>query len=433
MAEYNLGRVAFIDKGYYSAEETYSKWDFVTTVDSTYLFVGTTPQIGKPVTDTNFWRCIANGKPATLAAALAQSAATLANTKAGLANDAAVLANELSSHPLTIQNDYWFRWNPETNIYENTGVKAKGDAFVYSDFTAEQLLALKGDSVEIVNNLTTGGAAKALSAEQGKILQDRNNQIVDDDGYFITDNNGNVVFEINKSGEISFTKLSQKTSQALSKNKISYDLIWCSIGTSITWFYLNENNFEHGYQWYVNEKFNFKQIKNIGVSGQNALQFSTTASINNITFADLYTIEHGTNDFLLNSPIGTFSDYLNNTGGATFYGAYRLIINKINTVNPRAVIVFTTPNKLKDYTREWDIINTAGHFLSDYANAIREIAEYNSSSIADCFNESGITKTTYTYYTLDGVHPNDSGHKAMAGLIIKELNKKTILWENRLL
>ena len=290
-----------------------------------------------------------------------------------------------------------------------------------------------GSAIEIVNDLTTGGVTKALSAEQGKILQDRNNQIVDDEGYFITDNNGNVVFEINKSGETSFTKLSQKTSQTLSKNKISYDLIWCSIGTSITWFYLNENVFEHGYQWYVNERFNFKQIKNIGVSGQNALQFSTTASINNITFADLYTIEHGTNDFLFNSPIGTFSDYLNNTGGATFYGAYRLIVNKINAINPRAVIVFTTPNKLKDGTKEWDIINTAGHFLSDYANAIREIAEYNSSSIADCFNESGINKSTYTYYTIDGVHPNDNGHKAMAGLIINELNKKTILWGNRLL
>ena len=71
MAEYNLGRVAFVDKGAYSIEETYSKWDFVTTVDSTYLFIGTTPQIGKPVTDTNFWKCIENGKHSKLAAAAA--------------------------------------------------------------------------------------------------------------------------------------------------------------------------------------------------------------------------------------------------------------------------------------------------------------------------------------------------------------------------
>ena len=56
MAEYNLGRVAFVDKGAYSAEETYSKWDFVTTVDSTYLFIGMIPQIGKPVTATGFWK-----------------------------------------------------------------------------------------------------------------------------------------------------------------------------------------------------------------------------------------------------------------------------------------------------------------------------------------------------------------------------------------
>ena len=129
MAEYNLGRVVFFDKGAYSPEETYNKWDFVTTVDSTYLFIGTTPQIDKPATDTSFWKCIADGKPATLAAAaadlakeaanssatlasdkavLAQSAATLANTKAGLANDAAVLATEkaaLADSKATLANE----------------------------------------------------------------------------------------------------------------------------------------------------------------------------------------------------------------------------------------------------------------------------------------------------------------------------------------
>ena len=115
MAEYNLGRVAFVDKGAYSPEETYNKWDFVTTVDSTYLFVGTTPQIGKPVTDINFWKCIADGKPATLAAAAADlakeaanNAATLANEKAGLANDAAVLATDkagLADSKATLANE----------------------------------------------------------------------------------------------------------------------------------------------------------------------------------------------------------------------------------------------------------------------------------------------------------------------------------------
>ena len=88
MAEYNLGRVAFFDKGVFSLTETYNKWDFVVTSDSTYLFIGETPQIGKPVTDTNFWKCIANGKPATLAAAAAEVATQAANTAATNADNA---------------------------------------------------------------------------------------------------------------------------------------------------------------------------------------------------------------------------------------------------------------------------------------------------------------------------------------------------------
>jgi len=69
MAEYNLGRVAFYDKGAYSNTESYEKWDFVTTDDSTYLYINDLPSIGKAVTNTDYWKCIADGKPSTLAAA----------------------------------------------------------------------------------------------------------------------------------------------------------------------------------------------------------------------------------------------------------------------------------------------------------------------------------------------------------------------------
>ena len=69
MASYNLGRVAFLDRGVFSLTETYSKWDFVTTVDSTYLCISETAITGQDVLDTTYWKCIADGKPATLAAA----------------------------------------------------------------------------------------------------------------------------------------------------------------------------------------------------------------------------------------------------------------------------------------------------------------------------------------------------------------------------
>ena len=57
----------------------------------------------------------------------ANNAANNANTKAGLADTAATLAIEVAEHPDTIVNEYWWKWNTTTNVYENTGIKAKGD------------------------------------------------------------------------------------------------------------------------------------------------------------------------------------------------------------------------------------------------------------------------------------------------------------------
>lgn len=74
--ETKIARVAFMDRGVYSAETEYSKWDFVTTEDSTYLYIGETSATGKPVTDTAYWKCIADGKQATAAAELADTART---------------------------------------------------------------------------------------------------------------------------------------------------------------------------------------------------------------------------------------------------------------------------------------------------------------------------------------------------------------------
>lgn len=90
-AETKIARVAFMDKGAYSAITEYSKWDFVTTADSTYLYIGESPAIGKPVTDTAYWKCIADGKQATEAAGLADTArvnlTNAVNDKMGEADD----------------------------------------------------------------------------------------------------------------------------------------------------------------------------------------------------------------------------------------------------------------------------------------------------------------------------------------------------------
>lgn len=58
----------FVDRGTYSGVTTYSKWDMVHTTDSTYVSK-IDNNVGNAVDDPNSWVCIANGKPATEAAA----------------------------------------------------------------------------------------------------------------------------------------------------------------------------------------------------------------------------------------------------------------------------------------------------------------------------------------------------------------------------
>lgn len=63
----NLGQVAFVDKGVYSGEATYRRFNFVVTEDSCYLSLKD-QNTGHPVTDAAWWRCLAKGSQATEAA-----------------------------------------------------------------------------------------------------------------------------------------------------------------------------------------------------------------------------------------------------------------------------------------------------------------------------------------------------------------------------
>lgn len=87
----NLGQVAFVDKGTYSDTVTYKRFHFVVTDDSCYLSLKE-DNTGHPVSDPEWWRCIANGKQATEAARKALDAAGRAIEAASLANSGAVRA-----------------------------------------------------------------------------------------------------------------------------------------------------------------------------------------------------------------------------------------------------------------------------------------------------------------------------------------------------
>lgn len=59
MAELDLGRIRFFDRGEYSFGTEYVLWDFVTSNGSTYLYINKESSTGKPLTDEFYWKCLA--------------------------------------------------------------------------------------------------------------------------------------------------------------------------------------------------------------------------------------------------------------------------------------------------------------------------------------------------------------------------------------
>lgn len=130
MAEGNirLGKVAFVDKGTYSAANTYNTFDFITTDDSCYLCIKDGNK-GHALTETTWWKCIARGTTATAAAKKAEDAAKLANEKATAADSAAGKAVEATNNANAKANEAHEKAE-EANTAKNNANEATGDARV---------------------------------------------------------------------------------------------------------------------------------------------------------------------------------------------------------------------------------------------------------------------------------------------------------------
>lgn len=249
------------------------------------------------------------------------------------------------------------------------------------------------------------------------------------------------------------------------------DVTWMAIGDSIT--YMNgrpelcKNRISKGYMDDVVEKLPYIHFTNNGHSGWTAQGIAKNIDNLNMVKSDIYSVFLGTNDWWTGLPIGTFSDYQNNTGTQTVYGSYRIIIDKIRSLNPNAMIILLTPLHRTDYVDlnnpsiyiHGDYQDKDGIFLSQYADAIKAIANAEHLKLVDLYYKSGITTKNavnfrrlrdpqtkeyknykypeytkipynppaddYPYpveamnMTYDGLHPSDAGHKIIADMLVK--------------
>jgi len=167
----------------------------------------------------------------------------------------------------------------------------------------------------------------------------------------------------------------------------------------------------------------FNSYDNQGASGKSmAVDNYVQISAYDYSAKDLVTIAHGTNDFKLNRSIGTIGSITDTTfDTATFYGAYRTVLNAIKTSNVDCEVFLITPIQRDNSGYTIEYTNSAGHKLIDYVNAIKELGEMYSLKVIDLYGESGINFYNVFSYTIDGLHPNNAGHLKMANSVLREI------------
>lgn len=139
----------------------------------------------------------------------------------------------------------------------------------------------------------------------------------------------------------------------------------------------------------------------------------------NILASNIITIAHGTNDYKIETPLGTIADVAttratlndatyrsNTTKTGTFYADYKGVIESILTINPNARIMLITPIKRTAKAANGTDTNSLGLKLIDYVNAVKAIAEYYSLPILDNYLTSGFNTITLANWSADGLHPN---------------------------
>lgn len=252
-------------------------------------------------------------------------------------------------------------------------------------------------------------------------------------------------------------------------------LTWVAIGDSIT--YLNEhldetgNRVTKGYMTRVVEQLPYVHYINQGHNGWTAGRIAQQIDTLGLPKADLYSVFLGTNDWWAGRPLGQLKDYQDNTGNTTVYGSFRLIIDKLRSLNPKAPIIFITPLQRADFVYLFNAKNNAhgsyqaksGQTLEAFAKAVDSIGRYEKLPVVDLYHQRGLRLKKlvnykrlkdpqtglYTQYayprfidvpynpptdeypyppeainrTYDGLHPSDKGYALISRQLVRIMKK----------
>ncbi len=253
------------------------------------------------------------------------------------------------------------------------------------------------------------------------------------------------------------------------------EITWTAIGDSIT--YLNDhanetgNRITKGYMTMVTEKLPNIHFINQGHNGWTSKGTAKNIEKLGLVKSDVYSIFLGTNDWWHADTLGHLSDYKNSTGTGTLYGSFRIIINKIRSLNENAKIILITPMQRSDFVYINNPKNNAygsyreknGFTLEQFAAAVDSIGQYEHFTVVDLYHKKQLAverlvkfkrlkdpqtgeyknyrypdfvdisfqpgTDDYPYpvdainMTYDGLHPSDKGYTIIADMLVKILKK----------
>jgi len=253
------------------------------------------------------------------------------------------------------------------------------------------------------------------------------------------------------------------------------EITWTAIGDSIT--YLNDhanetgNRITKGYMTRVTEKLTSIHFINQGHNGWTSRRIAENIEKLGLVKSDMYSVFLGTNDWWHADTLGNLNDYKNNTGSKTLYGSFRIIIDKIRSLNDKAKIILITPMQRADFVYINNMKNNAygsyreknGFTLEQFVAAIDSIGHFEHVTVIDLYHKKELSvehlvkskrlkdpqtgayknypypdfidipfdpeKDEYPYpadaidMTYDGLHPSDKGYRVISGMLIKIMQK----------
>lgn len=215
--------------------------------------------------------------------------------------------------------------------------------------------------------------------------------------------------------------INQKT-KLTSKNRKT----WVSFGDSVT---ANNN-----WQPYVANKYRLKHV-NKGIGGTFVSWIDSTSMCDDVRIndlnpdADIITFMGGINDWRNNIPLGTINDSTN----ATFYGAVKIIAEKlINRYHSKNIVFMSTTYALTANRNGWKDTsgykNNLGLTSGDYGKALMDVARLHELPCIDMYCDSSWDKSNiseFVYLEPDNsyLHPNNAGAKKMSALVIDKFKE----------